>query len=224
MVISWITNSLKLDIAQSIMWMDCVVDIWKEWNEHYHQGDVFWISDLQKEICVLKQGSSSITNYFTYLKKLWQEMKIFRPFPSCSSTPTCSCNLFPKIKEYKENDYAIHFLKGLNEYPTVEIKIVVVASNSYHEFSRGSSSSGGCGSSCCNRGHKICTHCNKSVHMMDVRFKKHGYPLNYLRPNSGASNNCSSTSLDVEDPHLPIAHLPIDHLPIAQVWTIFSLN
>ncbi|XP_073219713.1 uncharacterized protein [Cicer arietinum] len=127
MVMSWITNSLEPNIAQSIMWMDSAAEIWHELNDRYHQGDIFRISDLQEEIYGLRQGDSSITIYFTNLKKLWQELENFFPLPSCSCTPTCSCNLLPKIREYRENDYVIRFLKGLNEqYSPVRSQIMLM--------------------------------------------------------------------------------------------------
>nr|XP_027189399.1 uncharacterized protein LOC101503854 [Cicer arietinum] len=77
MLMSWITNSLEREIAQSVMWMESVSEIWAELRERYHQGDVFRISDLQEEIYSLRQGDSSITSYYTKLKQLWQELEIF---------------------------------------------------------------------------------------------------------------------------------------------------
>ncbi|XP_004489744.1 uncharacterized protein [Cicer arietinum] len=199
-VMSWITNSLEPDIAQSIMWMDSAADIWHELNDRYHQGD---------------------------------ELENFLPLPSCSCTNTCTCNLFPKIWEYRENDYGIRFLKGLNEQyssvrsyimlmehlPTInkvfsmliqqeckffshteELKTVAAVSNSSRGFGRGSFLGSGRGFDGGGRGFKICTHYNKLV---DVCFKKHGYPPNYPQSNSDDSKNCSATSLDIEDALVP---------------------
>lgn len=59
--------------------MDTATDIWNELRDQFYQGDVFRISDLQEEIYNLKQGYSSISSYYTKLKKLWQELDNFRP-------------------------------------------------------------------------------------------------------------------------------------------------
>ncbi|XP_058728529.1 uncharacterized protein LOC131600377 isoform X2 [Vicia villosa] len=56
MIMSWIKNSNEPEIAQSILWMDNAADMWNELKERFYQGDVFRISDLQEEICTLKQG------------------------------------------------------------------------------------------------------------------------------------------------------------------------
>lgn len=49
MVMSWITNSIKSYIDQSVLWMDTTHDIWTKLRTRYHQGDVFRISDIQEE-------------------------------------------------------------------------------------------------------------------------------------------------------------------------------
>ncbi|XP_073223517.1 uncharacterized protein [Cicer arietinum] len=120
-------NSLEPDIAQSVMWMDSVAEIWSELRERYHHGDVFRISDFQEEIYGLRQGDTSITSYYTRLKKLWQELENFRPLPSCTCAIKCSCALIPKIREYRDGDYVIQFLKGLNDqYSSVRSQVMLM--------------------------------------------------------------------------------------------------
>lgn len=74
MVTSWLTNSIDNDISQSILWMDITHEIWINLHDHYHQGNVFHISDLEEELFTLKQGDQMITQCHTNLKKLWQEL------------------------------------------------------------------------------------------------------------------------------------------------------
>lgn len=80
MIMAWITNSIEKEISESFLWMDSTKDIWEELQERYHQGDIFCISDLQEKIYAQKQGELSITQYFTTLKKLWQEFNNFAQF------------------------------------------------------------------------------------------------------------------------------------------------
>jgi hypothetical protein len=122
---SWLTNSVEPEIAQSVLWMDSASDIWKDLKDRFYQGDVFRISDIQEEICTLKQGDSSISSYYTKLKKLWQELDNFRPIPSCDCVPTCQA--VDKIRSYRDGDQVIRFLKGLNEqYSTVKSQIMLM--------------------------------------------------------------------------------------------------
>ncbi|XP_058733978.1 uncharacterized protein LOC131605662 [Vicia villosa] len=127
MVMAWLTNSIDKEISESVLWMDSAKEIWDELHERYHQGDIFRISNLQEEIYAHKQGDQTITRYFTTLKKLWQEFDNFRPIPSCICEPVCHCSLSSTIKTYRDNDYVIRFLKGLNDcYAQVRAQIMLM--------------------------------------------------------------------------------------------------
>ena len=107
--------------------METASDIWITLKKRYYQGDVFCISDLQEEIYLLKQGDTTITIYFTKLKGLIQELDNFRLIPSCTCAVVCSCELIPIIKSYREGDYVIRFLRGLNEqYSIVRSNIMMM--------------------------------------------------------------------------------------------------
>ena len=51
---------------------------------------------------MLKQGSLTITDFFTNLKATWEELDNFHPLTPCN----CQARL------YHEQDFIIHFLKG----------------------------------------------------------------------------------------------------------------
>ncbi|CAJ2663822.1 uncharacterized protein LOC123885157 [Trifolium pratense] len=125
MIMSWITNSVDVEIAQSVIWMDTASEVWLDLKDRFYQGDIFRISDLQEEIYTLKQGDSSISAYYTKMKKLWQELDNFRPIPESNCVNNCVA--MAKMKEYKENDQVIRFLKGLNDqYYAVRSQIMLM--------------------------------------------------------------------------------------------------
>ncbi|KAL2346481.1 hypothetical protein Fmac_000481 [Flemingia macrophylla] len=115
LVLSWVHNSLDPSIALSILWMENASDVCKDMKERYYQGDIFRIPKLQEEIYLLKQGYLSNTAYYTRLKRLCEELNNFRPIPLCTCRHPCECRLIPTIREYRDNDHVIRFLKGLNE-------------------------------------------------------------------------------------------------------------
>jgi len=106
---SWLSNYVELEISQSILWMDYALEIWRELKERFYQGDVFRISDPQEEIYTLKQGDNYISSYYTKMKKLWQELDNFRPIPTNNCVE--DCKVIAKMREYKDFDHAIAFLK-----------------------------------------------------------------------------------------------------------------
>ncbi|MCI06730.1 flavonol sulfotransferase-like protein, partial [Trifolium medium] len=125
MIMSWISNVVDPEISQSILWMESASNMWQDLNDRFYQGDIFRISDIQEEIYSLKQGDCSISSYFTKMKKLWQELDNFRPIPQ----PTCigNCAAINKMKQYKDSDQVIRFLKGLNEqYSAVRSQIMLM--------------------------------------------------------------------------------------------------
>ncbi|XP_019451745.1 PREDICTED: uncharacterized protein LOC109353838 [Lupinus angustifolius] len=127
LVVSWLTQSIDASIVQSILWMDTALEIWQDLRERYYQGDVFRIVELLREIYTYRQGNLSIAAYHNHIKGLWQELDNFRPIPGCTCTHKCICNLIPTIKGYRENDYVICFLNGLNEqYEGVRSQIMLM--------------------------------------------------------------------------------------------------
>ncbi|XP_050205689.1 uncharacterized protein LOC126655516 [Mercurialis annua] len=127
MVLSWLLHSLSPSIAQSILWIDSAVDVWKDLYDRFSQGDALRISDLQEEIYAFKQNNLSVTDYFTQLKILWDEYLNFRAVPVCSCIPQCQCNALKKVKDFQEGDYVIRFLKGLNEsYSVIKQQILMM--------------------------------------------------------------------------------------------------
>nr|GMD70433.1 uncharacterized protein LOC109157055 [Ipomoea batatas] len=93
---------------------DCV---WKDLKKRFSQQDVFRIAEIHSEIHQTKQGTSSINDYFTQLKLLWDEMLVLRPVPACECSPSCTCGskLSEKVRVHLENDMLSAFLIGLNE-------------------------------------------------------------------------------------------------------------
>ena len=84
MVVSWLIHSVSPSIKQGILWLDNAVDIWRDLKSRYSQGDLLRISELQQEVASVKQGDVSVTEYYTKLRVIWDELESYRPDPICS--------------------------------------------------------------------------------------------------------------------------------------------
>ncbi|KAK8921731.1 hypothetical protein KSP39_PZI020888 [Platanthera zijinensis] len=127
MVLSWIHKSISDTILQSVLWIDNAFEVWSDLKDRFSQGDIFPISDLQEDIFRLRQGDSTVSEYFTKLKGLWDELEMFNPVPTCTCSIPCSCGVVQKIRKYRDQDYLIRFLKGLTEqYATVRSQIMLL--------------------------------------------------------------------------------------------------
>lgn len=68
-----------------------------------------------------------MTAYFTKLRGIWEELEGFQPIPSCLCNIPCTCTLIPIMKSYRETNYVIRFLKGLNEqYSGVRSQVMLM--------------------------------------------------------------------------------------------------
>ena len=81
--------------------MDKAKEIWNDLKSRYAQGDLLRVSDLQQEVVSIKQGSLSVTEYFTKLRVIWDEIENFRPDPVCSCTVKCTCSILTTMAQRK---------------------------------------------------------------------------------------------------------------------------
>ncbi|XP_061364793.1 uncharacterized protein LOC133308204 [Gastrolobium bilobum] len=94
--------------------IDSIFPLWQRCNT---------MEDLFK----LQQGDRSVSEYFTQLKILWDELENLRPLPSCRCDITCTCGVVTLPRTYRESDYVIRFLRGLNDqYAQVRSQIMLI--------------------------------------------------------------------------------------------------
>ncbi|XP_014506472.1 uncharacterized protein LOC106766241 [Vigna radiata var. radiata] len=124
MILSWITKALSPHIAESVIYAEEAKDLWDELKERFSKGDYFKISDLLQDIHSIKQGERGVSQFFTDLKILWEELESLRPIPTCTCQVPCSCDLSRIFLKYREMEHVICFLKGLNDsYSTIRTQI-----------------------------------------------------------------------------------------------------
>lgn len=73
--------------------MKNVIDVWNDLKEHFAQEALVYILELEQEIYALKQDNRSVTELFTHLKILWEELEMCMSIPNCSCRIRCSCNV-----------------------------------------------------------------------------------------------------------------------------------
>ncbi|XP_017416433.1 uncharacterized protein LOC108327215 [Vigna angularis] len=127
MILSWITKTLSPQIAESVIYVEEAKELWDELKERFSKGDYFKISDLLQDIHSIKQGERGVSQFFTDMKILWEELEFLRPIPTCTCKIPCSCDLSRISLKYREMEHVICFLKGLNDsYNTVKTQILLM--------------------------------------------------------------------------------------------------
>lgn len=207
---SWIMNSVSESIAPSIVFIENAIDVWRDLKERFSQGGLIRISELQLEIHALKQGPKSVTEFFTELKTLWEELEAYRPVPACACPVRCQCASMRNARIYHQQDYVIGFLTGLNDqFSVIKSQILlmdplpnmnkvfsmvlqherqntqVVSDETFinaadRRFGQGRGQGGSRKNSGGRTSNKIYSFCGKIGHTIEVCYQKHGYPPNYF--------------------------------------------
>ncbi|GJY65019.1 putative RNA-directed DNA polymerase [Tanacetum coccineum] len=100
MVMTWIMNVVSQDVYMGLIYSKNPVDVWKELNETYGKVDGSVVYNLLQKINSVKQGGSSVADYYHRLNSLWRE------FDALTKLPKCTCEEFsfdkrslPEVKE-----------------------------------------------------------------------------------------------------------------------------
>ncbi|XP_031270522.1 uncharacterized protein LOC116128896 [Pistacia vera] len=112
MVISWILNSISKEISASVIYSDFAYEMWLALKEHFQQKNGPHIFQLRCDLMNHTQGSSSVSAYFTKLKKIWEELSNYRPFCSCGK---CVCGGTKALADHSQKEYVMSFLMGLHD-------------------------------------------------------------------------------------------------------------
>ena len=113
MVISWLLNAVIKDIGQSILFSSTAREIWLQLERRFGEVDSTKLFRVQRDLCLISQNNLSVADYFTQIKKLWDD------YNGLISTPHCNCGVkcASLIAAYKlvRDKQLIQFLVGLND-------------------------------------------------------------------------------------------------------------
>ena len=75
----------------------------------------------------MRQGRRNVTEFFTELRTLWEELESLRPTPDCVCKIKYSSALIKSVVKHRESEYVLCFWKGLNDsYVTVKTQILLM--------------------------------------------------------------------------------------------------
>ncbi|CAL9007106.1 unnamed protein product [Prunus brigantina] len=96
--------------------------VWNDLKDRFSQGNDSRIYQIRQEIAEHRQGHLSISEYYTKLKALWDELDSYHEPIIC----TCEGSTTRASREEKER--VMQFLMGLNEpYSTVRGSILMMS-------------------------------------------------------------------------------------------------
>lgn len=113
-VLAWLINSVEPQISHRNLWFQTAKDVWDAARRMYSDlGNASQIFEIWSKLREMKQGSKSVTQYFTKLQDLWQEFDLF--LDDQSTCATCST----KSRNNLEKERVFDFLAALTRIWTV---------------------------------------------------------------------------------------------------------
>ncbi|CAL1400061.1 unnamed protein product [Linum trigynum] len=103
--------------------------LWDELHRRFGQLNANRLTNLEDEIHRCKQGSMTITQYYTLIKGLWDEYSEYSPIVECNciSGNPIPCTAVVAYNQKQETDYLIKFLRGLNpEFEGVKKQLLML--------------------------------------------------------------------------------------------------
>lgn len=83
LVLTWIIYSVSNEIASNIRYVNTAKEAWDKLKVRYAEPDNVRIFQIQQELSHLMQGQLTVSEYFTKLSGLLEELKNYRPPLGC---------------------------------------------------------------------------------------------------------------------------------------------
>ncbi|XP_074328661.1 uncharacterized protein LOC141666511 isoform X2 [Apium graveolens] len=101
-------------------------EIWDDLEGRYGYASMAQIFCLEQQLLDIKQGSDSVSEFFTKIKTIWDGISDANPLPHCTCT-NCTCDLSKRIKQQQEDQRLLQFMMKLNKnFATVRGNILMM--------------------------------------------------------------------------------------------------
>lgn len=112
----WIFRSMKEEIANDFFLVESAKQLWDEIVERFSQSNTPLLFQLKCELSNLEQGDLGVAEYYSKMKKKWDEIQELEALPQCAcgAMGSCSCGIYDKLVQREEKGKIIDFLMKLS--------------------------------------------------------------------------------------------------------------
>lgn len=114
MIISWILFNLEPSIAKFVLYFNTTKEIWEYLEERFGYTSGPQLYALEHQLAQLQQGSQNISEFYTSIKQVWDELNSVNPLPVCTCNQ-CTCNITQKVLKMQQEQRLMQFLMKLTE-------------------------------------------------------------------------------------------------------------
>ncbi|GAU15708.1 hypothetical protein TSUD_307180 [Trifolium subterraneum] len=121
------SSPMPNELDATIVYYDLASSAWFDLKTRFARADRVRIASLQRELYAIRQDSSSVNEFFTKLRGIWEELDVFRPVPTCTCIARCQCEGIRNARKLRQEDLVLIFLTGLNDhYAVVRSQILIM--------------------------------------------------------------------------------------------------
>lgn len=114
MVISWIHNNISDNIRSSVLFINTASDIWKQFEKRFSLANGSRKYKLNKDLFSLRQNGMRVSEYYTCLSGLWEEIESVNVLSTITATTPEITKLLAAIETMKLESKLFQFLNGLD--------------------------------------------------------------------------------------------------------------
>lgn len=115
MIISWILGSVSESIKKSIMFVNSAYHIWNHLEQRFALTNGSRKYKLNKELYETKQSGRPVSEFYTQMRALWEELESLVTLPDVTAVTTDITRLITVLNQQREEQKLFQFLNGLDE-------------------------------------------------------------------------------------------------------------
>ncbi|PWA82483.1 hypothetical protein CTI12_AA178300 [Artemisia annua] len=115
LVISWIMSSVSDSIAKSVMFIGSASEIWSQLETRFSLSNGSRKYKLSKDTFGISQQGSSVSEYYTKMKCVWEELDSMNNLPRLTAITQEMSVFLNAVEKQKEEQRLFQFLNGLDE-------------------------------------------------------------------------------------------------------------
>ncbi|XP_013594607.1 PREDICTED: uncharacterized protein LOC106302694 [Brassica oleracea var. oleracea] len=109
MIVGWIRTSIEPRVRSTVTFVQDSHKLWENLRKRFSVGNKVRVHHLKEQLASCRQDGQSVIEFFGRLSKLWEELDMYSPLPSC----TCAAAL--EIEKAREAEKMHQFVMGLDE-------------------------------------------------------------------------------------------------------------
>lgn len=102
------------EIASNVLYNNYTKQVWDKLRTHFSQPDDAQIYHLQHQLSSIVQNTLYVSDYFTQLNAIWEELQNCWPLPCCACGKR-TCYALKSVGDVQQKDCVFKFLVGLND-------------------------------------------------------------------------------------------------------------